>query len=170
MVNTDEQLAALEEAVGDGTGGNGEVFFVGRNQAYEAYVTGQLRKFNLTHAASLASNSEPVPLEIYTLDAAGHVIAGLVGKTVWGWLEIGVLWVEEQRRGQGLGSALIRRVEDEARQRGCVAARLSTFDFQASGFYERLGYVSYGRLDGYPADHTVHYFRKDLLKRPDERA
>jgi hypothetical protein len=50
-----------------------------------------------------------------------------------------------------------------------VAARLSTFDFQAPG-YERLGYMSYGRLDGYPAGHTVHYLRKDLAKRPDERA
>jgi len=51
-----------------------------------------------------------------------------------------------------------------------MEARLTTFDFQASGFYERLGYVSYGRLDGYPTDHTVHYLRKDLVKRPDERA
>ncbi len=50
-----------------------------------------------------------------------------------------------------------------------MEARLTTFDFQASGFYERLGYVSYGRLDGYPAGHTVHYLRKDLVKRPDER-
>jgi len=168
-VNTDEQLAALEEAVGDSTGGDGDVFLVGRNPAYEAYVTGQLRKFNLNQSASLASNHEPVSLEIYTLDAARHVVAGLVAKTIWGWLEIGVVWVEEQRRGQGLGSTLIRQAEDEARQRGCIAARLSTFDFQASGFYERLGYVSYGRLDGYPTDHTVHYLRKDLVKRSDER-
>ncbi len=58
----------------------------------------------------------------------------------------------------------------EAPRRGCIAARLSTFDFQASGFYEWLGYASYGRLDGYPADHTVHHLRKDLVKRPDERA
>ena len=153
----------------DGTGGDGDAFLVGRNQAYEAYVTDQLRRFNLAQSPALTSNNEPVPLEIYTLDAAGHVVAGLVGKTIWGWLEIGVLWVEEQRRGQRLGSALIWQAEDEARQRGCSAARLSTFDFQAPGFYERLGYVSYGRLDGYPAGHTVHYLRKDLVKRPDER-
>jgi carbohydrate-selective porin OprB len=45
-VNTDEQVAAWEEAVRDGTGGDGDAF-VGRNQAYEAYVTDQLRRFNL---------------------------------------------------------------------------------------------------------------------------
>ena len=37
-------------------------------------------------------------MEVYVLDAAGAIIGGLVGRTVWDWLEISVVWVEERRR------------------------------------------------------------------------
>ena len=134
------------------------------NRAQASEVTERLRQFNLARSPGLRSDGEPEPLEIYALDEAGAVAAGLVGKTIWGWLEIGVIWVDADLRHQGIGSELMRRAEDEARRRGCKHARLSTFDFQAPEFYERLGYVSFGQLEGYPEGHTVHYFRKDLAR------
>jgi ribosomal protein S18 acetylase RimI-like enzyme len=136
-------------------------FTTGPDEARHTYVTERLKAFN---RARLPTDRAREPLEIYVLDSTGRVVGGLVGGTVWGWLEVAVLWVDESLRGQGLGKELMRRAESEARQRGCVAARLSTWDFQALGFYERLGYLPYGRLDGYPAGHTVHYLRKDLTE------
>ena len=41
--------------------------------------------------------------------------------------------------------------EREAVQRGCHGAWLDTFEFQARGFYERLGYTCFGELPNYPA-------------------
>ena len=53
------------------------------------------------------------------------------------------------------------RAEALARERGCHSAWLDTFSFQARGFYEKLGYQEFGRLD-YPPDHYKHFMRKPL--------
>ena len=58
--------------------------------------------------------------------AAPVTLAGLVGHTGWGWLEIETLWVDESRRGAGLGRVLIARAEQIARERGCHSAHLDT--------------------------------------------
>src|SRR6516165_7091346 len=41
------------------------------------------------------------------------------------------------------------------------SAWLDTFSFQARGFYEKLGYEEFGRLD-YPPGHHRHFLRKRL--------
>lgn len=129
------------------------------DEARAAYVTEPLQAFNRPR---VPAESDRAPIEIYVLDGASRVVAGIVGRTVWSWLEVGVIWVDGQLRGRGLGRALLKRAEDEARQRGCIAARLSTWDFQAPGFYEKLGYRLSGKLEDDPPGHTVFYFRKDL--------
>ena len=54
----------------------------------------------------------------------------------------------ETLRGRGIGTDLLRRAEAEALVRGCHGAWLDTFEFQARGFYERLGYRCFGELGG----------------------
>jgi ribosomal protein S18 acetylase RimI-like enzyme len=105
-----------------------------------------------------------LPIQLYVLDREGAVVGGLIGRThhIPTWLEITVLWVDEATRGQGLGRQLMERAEEEARARGCRAARTATSDFSAPGFYERLGYRLYGRLEDCPPGETVYYYRKDL--------
>ena len=122
-------------------------------------LTDGLQAFNASH---LPQEVEAQPLQIYAKTASGDLVGGIVAKTIWEWLEISVLWVEDSLRGHGLGSELLRRAETEAIQRGCRYARLSTWDFQALDFYQRHAYISYGRLDDYPEGHTVHYLRRDL--------
>jgi len=53
-------------------------------------------------------------------------------------------------RGQGVGTELMRRGEAEAVARGCHGVWLDTFEFQARGLYERLGYTCFGELENYP--------------------
>ncbi len=115
------------------------------------------------NVAQLSRDYAAEPLEIYIISRAGDITGGLIARVVWNWLEISVLWVDEQLRGKGLGSELIRQTEQQARECGCVATRLSTWDFQALGFYEHLGYSQFGKLEGYPEGHTVYYLRKDLV-------
>jgi hypothetical protein len=43
-----------------------------------------------------------------------------------------------------------RCAEEEAAARGCHGAWLDTFEFQARGFYERLGYTCFAELGDYP--------------------
>jgi GNAT superfamily N-acetyltransferase len=85
------------------------------------------------------------------------VIAGLLGNTKWRWLFVEKLWVSDAARGRGLGSRLLARAEEIARERECVGAYLTTFEHQARPFYERRGYRLFGTLEGYPAG-TREYF------------
>jgi predicted GNAT family N-acyltransferase len=56
---------------------------------------------------------------------------------------LGRLAVAKAARGLGVGAALVRAIEDAARERGLSAVDLHA-QTHALGFYERLGYVAYG--------------------------
>ena len=86
----------------------------------------------------------------------------MIGYVHWGWLEIDIVWVDEFYRGKGIGKHLVDYAEHKALDAGAKRAKLNTFDFQAKEFYEKLGYVLYGRLEDYPEGHTLYYLRKDL--------
>ncbi|ATF95494.1 putative acetyltransferase [Cedecea neteri] len=101
----------------------------------------------------------PFMLSIYNGDMLS---GGLVAQTWWGALEIQYLWVAEEERRKGYGRALMLRAEMEARKRGCHMTYVDTFSFQARGFYEKLGYREYGKLDGYARKFSRHYLSKEL--------
>jgi predicted GNAT family N-acyltransferase len=56
---------------------------------------------------------------------------------------LGRLAVTSAARGLGVGAALVRAIEDAARERGLTAVDLHA-QTRALGFYERLGYEAYG--------------------------
>lgn len=56
---------------------------------------------------------------------------------------LGRLAVTGDARGLGVGAALVRAIEEAARERGLAAVDLHA-QTHALGFYERLGYAAYG--------------------------
>ena len=96
-------------------------------------------------------------------DNQGRLIGGLCARTVWGWLHINELWVDENARDGDIGTQLMAAAEREALKRGCHHALLDTFDFQARPFYEKLGYAVFGELADFPLGHTRYFMRKQLL-------
>lgn len=97
----------------------------------------------------------------------GEAISGVWGIIVYGWLCIDLLYVFESDRRQGLGSRLLDSVENAARENGCVGAWLSTYAFQAPGFWEKNGYEQFGRLGsalgpGGAADTQILFYRKSF--------
>ena len=111
------------------------------------------------------SKAGPVDLQrvgIYLRDAQNVICGGLVGFLAWQWLSVDLLWVEESLRGRGYGSEILDRAERVAREAGCVAVKLDTYEFQARPFYERRGYVVFGVLEGYPANTRTYYLQKAL--------
>jgi ribosomal protein S18 acetylase RimI-like enzyme len=72
------------------------------------------------------------------------------------------LWLDEDYRGRGLGSDLLRQAERQAVARGCRRACLSSFSFQAPDFYLRQGYEIFGQLEDYPDGETLFFLRKVL--------
>ncbi len=73
-----------------------------------------------------------------------------------------MLWVREDARMEGWGSKLLRAAEEEARRRGCDRLIVSSFTFQAPGFYERHGYQETGRTGGFPGGASDVHFLKQL--------
>jgi GNAT superfamily N-acetyltransferase len=107
------------------------------------------------------------PLAILLSDPeSNEIVGGLYGSTALSYLWVELLFVPETMRGIGIGGKLIMEAEAEAVRRGCRAAALDTFSFQARGFYERLGYSVFGKLEDCPHGHSRFYMTKRLGSQP----
>jgi DNA-binding MarR family transcriptional regulator/GNAT superfamily N-acetyltransferase len=76
--------------------------------------------------------------------------------------ELKRMWVHNDWRGAGLGSRLLRHLEDRARALGHGTARLDTNAAltEAIGMYQRAGYRAIGRYSDNPW--ATHFFEKRL--------
>ena len=90
----------------------------------------------------------------------------LGGVSGWTWQEsagIGLTWVRDDQRGTGVGARLLAAFEEAAAERGARWVFVTSFTFQAPGFYERHGYREIFRWDGVPVEGQADvHFRKDL--------
>jgi GNAT superfamily N-acetyltransferase len=117
-----------------------------------------LHHFNLT---ATGRRYDGCPLAIW-IRSGGRVLGGAYGYTHYGWLYLSLLWVDEALRGQGLGTQVIERFEAEGTARGCHAAWLDTYEFQAPTFYARRGYREFGRLEDFPPGSVRFFYWKPL--------
>ncbi len=90
----------------------------------------------------------------------GALIGGLLGRTSYGLLFINIVFLPESLRGSGIGTEMLRRVEEEGRRRGCKSGFLFTITFQAPEFYRNHGWEEFGRIDCDPPGTARVFFRK----------
>lgn len=95
-------------------------------------------------------------------DDEGKLTAGCKGEVTFRSLHVSELWVDSQHRGGGLGSTLLARAEDLAKEKGCFRVHLETRNEQARVLYERLGYRVFGQLPDYNGDQAFYYLEKRL--------
>jgi GNAT superfamily N-acetyltransferase len=117
-----------------------------------------LHAFNLTYTGAPTHQ----PVRFFVRDEASAIVGGLIADVYLDWMFVQMLWLDERLRGGGTGAELMRRAEEVARELGCTGVWLDTFSFQAPGFYQKLGYEEFGRLDEYPRGFSRHFFRKML--------
>jgi GNAT superfamily N-acetyltransferase len=111
-------------------------------------------------AAVGPTERHPIAIVIRADDDA--IVGGLWGMVSYRWLFVQYLVVPASMRGHGHGSALMLAAESEARRLDCVGLWLDTFSFQARGFYEKLGYGCFGRIDDYPPGEARFFLSKRL--------
>jgi GNAT superfamily N-acetyltransferase len=92
----------------------------------------------------------------------GKTQGGLWGKTVFDWLFVELLVVPEHYRGRDVGTQVLRRAEEIARERGCIGVWLDTYEFQAPGFYQKLGYEIFGTIEDLPRGSRRVFLQKRL--------
>jgi GNAT superfamily N-acetyltransferase len=120
-------------------------------------VLAPLRAYNIAKAGD--PRIRPVAILVTAPDGTND--GGLWGRIGYDGLFVELLAVPEAARGQGLGRALMVQAETIAREAGCAGIWLDTYEFQARGFYERLGFTLFGTLP----DHPVGQRRFFLMKR-----
>lgn len=96
-------------------------------------------------------------------DQTGNIIAGIRGCFYFRkCLFISILFIDEDKRKQGLGSILLQTIESHAKSMNIRLIHLDTFDFQAKDFYIKHGYEVFGVLDDCPQGHKRYYMKKML--------
>jgi GNAT superfamily N-acetyltransferase len=105
------------------------------------------------------------PIEPFALCAknpSGKVLGGINGITYYGCLYIDMLWIESACRHQGLGKALMHHAETLGKARKCHFSTVNTMDWEALGFYKKLGYSIEFTRTGYQNNSICYLLRKDL--------
>ena len=121
-------------------------------------VVDGLRDFN----RAVIGDPNELELAVFVRDAAGHVVGGLLGHAKWRWVYVAKLWLPDGLRGLGVGTRVMRAIEEYARANDCLGIYLDTFEYQALPFYEKLGYAQFGVLDGYPPGYRQFHLFKTM--------
>src|SRR5262245_54338420 len=109
---------------------------------------------------SVVESSQKLVLAVRSQDDS--LLGGLVGIQYWNGMFIDLVWVHERLRSRGIGTELMKRAEAALRARGGEVLFLSTWSFQAPAFYEKLGYLPFGILEGMPANTRRIWYSKGL--------
>ena len=97
----------------------------------------------------------------------GEIIGGCIAEAYeyrWSRMFLDTLWVDEGYRHHGIGSLIIREVEQIAREKGCRVVTLGTASYMARPFYEKHGYTVFTTLkhsNGYIDYSLVKYLDRD---------
>lgn len=126
------------------------------SEADREAVIRPLRAYNMARAGD--PHIQPVALLL--VDEAGRHVGGLWGTCTYNWLFIDLLAVPEEYRGENYGKSLMARAEKIARANDCVGVWLYTYEFQARGFYEKLGFEVFGILEDHPVGQNKFFLRK----------
>ncbi len=87
----------------------------------------------------------------FAAEEDGNILGVITGRAYYNEVHIGDLIVASSVRKGGIGSKLVRAVEENYRGKGYDKITLTTFGFQAPEFYKKLGYeVEFVREDKDP--------------------
>jgi len=98
----------------------------------------------------------------FVRDDNGNIVAGCAGDNMYGALFVGQLWVKEELRHQGLGTKLMQKAEDLAKESHCSFIAVNTFDWEGLEFYKKLGFYVEFERHGFDNNSVFYFLRKDL--------
>ena len=124
-------------------------------------IDNTLGDFNKTQV-NYNSKMDYLPLNFHIQDKVGTIVAGINAFSCWQMLYVSELYVGDAYRREGLGSLLLTKVEQEAKSAGSIISQTDTFDWQAKGFYLKLGYEVFGVIENCPEGHKRYYLKKEL--------
>lgn len=106
--------------------------------------------------------SDAADLSLVVEDETGNMIGGCDAFRLGDLAILDALWVAEPYRKNGLGSQMLRQLEQEASHQGATHLELNTFEFQAPGFYEKMGYHCFGTIASAIGNYCHYFYVKNL--------
>ncbi len=122
----------------------------------------ELRDKLIAYNIGRHGHSDVSKAAIFVRNDDGSLAAGVSAYAWGGCMQVELLWVADERRGEGLGTKLMDAVEEEAHRIGCSMIYLDTFSYQAPGFYEKRGFQIAGTIEDFPEGHTYYTLFKRL--------
>ena len=95
-------------------------------------------------------------------DENNKICGGCNGDILYGCLYISTLWVERSLRGKGYGTELMLSAEKLGKEKGCLFSAVNTMDWEALGFYQKLGYQIEFERHGFLKDSVFYFLRKNF--------
>ena len=132
-------------------------------EKFNKIISRNLHEYNRDRCKWIRDNTEikPSKRNYYNFGAYenGELIGGAVGIIQFGWCFLEGLWINEKYRGKDIGTMLIEKIEKCAKENNALGVRTETWNFQARGFYEKMGYTVYATFEDCPPG-TIDYFLK----------
>ena len=125
------------------------------NEAVQEQIHQLLREYNRPFWGEKADYS-------FHAEKDGQIVAGIVASSTYDTVEVEYLFVQEDLRGQGIGSSLLRQVEEAAKRDGKSRVLLNTYSFQAPGFYQKMGYRLLFAIEPCLGEYGQYFFLKEL--------
>ncbi|MFO1259115.1 MAG: GNAT family N-acetyltransferase [Gammaproteobacteria bacterium] len=123
----------------------------------DEFVRDALHQFNIQQVGKEDHYSA------FATDSTNEIVGGISVYAEISSIYIDILWVHESKRGQGIGSQLLKAVEQEAIRRKIPFSTTDTFTFQAVDFYIKNDYQKIGIIENYLEGHDRIFFRKKLI-------
>lgn len=97
-------------------------------------------------------------------DENNTIVGGCSGGTLYGGLHIDSLWVSDVIRNKGWGRRLVNAALTYGKEKNCNFATVNTMDWEALGFYQKLGFrIEFKRM-GFHKNSIFYFLRKELLQ------
>ena len=96
-------------------------------------------------------------------DENNGIVGGCNGGTLYGGLHIDSLWVSDVIRNKGWGTKLINAALAYGKEKNCNFATVNTMDWEALGFYQKLGFRIEFQRSGFHKNSVFYFLRKELL-------
>lgn len=125
-----------------------------------AVITAGVIEFGRAEAAG----GNPKPIASF-LREDNAIIAGATGRTEFERLFVSHLWVKEELRGTGLGTAALKSIEDAGCERGVRDSLIETLSDHNARLYRRCGYVEIASIPRYVGPFTKYVMLKKLRPR-----
>lgn len=137
---------------------------INNNEEFDKTISSNLHFYNRSKCQWIRENTEikPSKRKYYNFGVYGNkeLIGGAVGIIQFGWYFLEELWIDEKYRGRNIGTMLIEEIEKCAKENNALGVRMETWNFQARGFYEKMGYKVYATFEDCPPGTIDYFFKK----------